>query len=244
MTFNIHHGEGVDQKIDIRRIADIINKSGADIVALQDVDRWVPRSGKMDVISALSDQTGMTYAFAANFDLDGGTSGNGVLTRFPILEEKSHTMISPGPGREYRCMELVLDVKGIELVFMNTELDDAVNDSVKTLDLARIRGIASVHTFVPVILCGSFNTDPSSRSITSLGGEFQDCWAIAGSGQGSTSPASSPQMRSDYVFVSKTQSPTDSKTIQTGLKAVNAEVVATTASNHLPFIVDLKIVSQ
>ncbi len=244
MTFNIHHGSGIDGKTDIKRIADIIKKSDANIVALQDVDRWVPRSEKLDMISALSDLTGMTYAYGRNNDLDGGESGNAILTRFPILEEKNLTLNSPGSGREYRFIELVLDIRGTELVFINTELDGAIHDSVRITDVAKIQGAAREHQFVPVIVCGSLNAEPSSRSIASLASVFQDCWSIAGSGQGSTYPVPSPQMRADYIFVSKSQAPTDSKTIQLGLKVVSAEVLTTTASNHLPLVAYLKIVSE
>lgn len=244
MTFNIHHGSGIDGKTDIKRIADIIKQSDADIVALQEVDRWVPRSEKLDMISALSDLTGMTYAYGKNDDLDGGESGNAILTRFPILEEKNLTLNSPGPGKEYRIIELVLDVRGTELVFINTELDGAVDDSVRITDVAKIQDAARERQFVPVIVCGSFNAEPLSRGIASFTGVFQDCWNIAGSGQGFTYPASLPQMRADYVFVSKSQAPTDSKTLQLGLKVVSAEVLTTTASDHLPLVVYLKIVSE
>ena len=41
MTYNIHHGEGVDGNVDIDRIAKVIRDANADIVALQEVDRGV-----------------------------------------------------------------------------------------------------------------------------------------------------------------------------------------------------------
>ena len=38
MTYNIHHGEGTDSIIDIKRIAQVINKWSPELVALQEVD--------------------------------------------------------------------------------------------------------------------------------------------------------------------------------------------------------------
>ncbi|HEY5615862.1 MAG TPA: endonuclease/exonuclease/phosphatase family protein, partial [Bacteroidota bacterium] len=89
LTFNIHHGEGTDGEIDIKRIAKLIQDSRADIVALQEVDRWTERTKKIDIMNELVDLTEMTYAFGKTIDFQGGEYGNGVLTRFPILEERN-----------------------------------------------------------------------------------------------------------------------------------------------------------
>src|SRR6266516_6633088 len=39
MTYNIHHGEGLDGKVDLLRIVELIRREGADFVALQEVDK-------------------------------------------------------------------------------------------------------------------------------------------------------------------------------------------------------------
>ena len=39
MSYNIHHGEGIDGKLDLKRIGDIIKNSNADIIGLQEVDK-------------------------------------------------------------------------------------------------------------------------------------------------------------------------------------------------------------
>ncbi len=44
MTYNIHIGIGMDKKLDLQRIADVINRERPDLVGLQEVDRGV-RSG-------------------------------------------------------------------------------------------------------------------------------------------------------------------------------------------------------
>ena len=38
LTYNIHHGEGMDGVIDLERIANVIRQTEADLVALQEVD--------------------------------------------------------------------------------------------------------------------------------------------------------------------------------------------------------------
>jgi endonuclease/exonuclease/phosphatase family metal-dependent hydrolase len=244
MTFNLHHGEGADGKFDIDRIAEVINESDADVVALQEVDRGVPRSQSTDMMSKLSDLTGMTYAFSTNGDQDGGVTGNGLLTRFPILEEKSMALDGSQAGREYAMMALILDVRGIEMVLINTGFSRESDDTTRITNVARIQSEVRKHGFVPAIVCGSLNTDPSSRCIGVLAEDFQDCWSTAGTGAGFTYPSASAQHRMDYIFVSKSQAPADSKTGRSSLKATNARVLATDGSDHLPVIVVLNIVSE
>jgi hypothetical protein len=48
-SYNIHHGVGEDDQLDLDRIAEQIRTSGADIIGLQEVDRhWSSRSDFVD----------------------------------------------------------------------------------------------------------------------------------------------------------------------------------------------------
>lgn len=66
MTYNIHHARGMDGKVDPRRIAAIIRQEQPDIVALQEVDRGVPRSAGRDLTRELAEMTGMSGYFEKN----------------------------------------------------------------------------------------------------------------------------------------------------------------------------------
>ena len=50
LTFNIHHAEGTDGKVDVARIAKLIEDSDADVVGLQEVDRGVERTARRDLL--------------------------------------------------------------------------------------------------------------------------------------------------------------------------------------------------
>ncbi|WP_237088696.1 endonuclease/exonuclease/phosphatase family protein [Paenibacillus larvae] len=43
VTFNIHHGRGTDRKLNLDRIAQVIEKSQADVIALNEVDKYFSR---------------------------------------------------------------------------------------------------------------------------------------------------------------------------------------------------------
>ena len=38
MTFNIRHGKGMDERVNLERIAKVINKNSVDIIGLNEVD--------------------------------------------------------------------------------------------------------------------------------------------------------------------------------------------------------------
>jgi endonuclease/exonuclease/phosphatase family metal-dependent hydrolase len=240
LTYNIHHGVGTDSVFDIKRIADVILHSDADVVALQDVDR----TDKMDMMTKLADLTGMTYTFAKSMDVEGGEHGNGLLTRFPILEEKHLKYRMQLSNQECSLMRLVLDVRGTELVFMNTELNSDGIDSLQASDVAEIVAAATKDQNVPVIIGACLNAAPDSKEIAAMNASFRDSWPISGSGSGFTYPSDSPEKRVDYVFISKQQTPTDTKSLEVALNPVKASVLESNASTHLPLLVALKVVSE
>ncbi len=53
MTFNIHIGIGMDQQLDLERIAETISNEQPDLVVLQEVDRFAERTQKTDQRSSL-----------------------------------------------------------------------------------------------------------------------------------------------------------------------------------------------
>ncbi len=244
MTYNIHHGVGSDSVFDIERIASVIRHSDADIVALQDVDRWIDRTGKMDMMTKLADLTGMTYTFGKSMNVDGGEHGNGLLTRFPILEEKLLTYRLQLSDQNYSLMRLVLDVRGTEIVFMNTELNGDGNDSLQSANVAEIVAASTEYQNVPIILSGSVNSMPDSKSLAAIRTAFQDSWTMCGSGDGFTFPSNTPQKRFDYIFISNRHVSADSKSIEVSLKPVEASVPVSNASDHLPLLIALKVVSE
>lgn len=234
MTYNIHHGEGLDGKVDIARIARVIREARADIVALQEVDRGVERTGKIDIMTMLADQTGMTYAFGKNIEYQGGEYGNGVLTRFPILEEKNHHYTMIREGEQRGLLQLVLEAHGEEIVFMNTHIDYRGDDTERVMNVGEIRSTAKAYGARPVIACGDFNDTPGSRTIGLMKEDFHDAWEAAGSGTGYTFPADTAKKRIDFVFISKHQSS------GTAFRVLSARVIPTDASDHLPLLVVLE----
>lgn len=81
LSYNIHHGRGTDNQVDLARIAKVISDSQADLVALQEVDHGTRRTGGVDQTSELGRLTGMHSQFCKQIDYDDGEYGQALLSR-------------------------------------------------------------------------------------------------------------------------------------------------------------------
>ena len=240
MTWNIHHGEGLDKKVDIDRIAKIILSARPDVVALQEIDRDVERSGKVDIITKLADLTDMTYAFGKTIDYQGGEYGNAFLTRFPILEERNLRYHPIRPGEQRGLLQLILGVRGEEIVIANTHLESRSDDSARALSVGELMITLRRFSPRPVVVCGDLNDQPDSRVIGELKNEYADSWAVAGRGDGFTFPSDAPKKRIDYILVQNNTKP-DSASAAVKLHPLSARVIQSSASDHLPLLVEFEL---
>src|SRR5215212_8980432 len=72
ITYNIHHGEGLDKKFGLERIAKVLMAEKPDIVALQEVDQGTKRASRVDQPAEFERLTGMKVVFGRNITYDGG----------------------------------------------------------------------------------------------------------------------------------------------------------------------------
>src|SRR6478735_8532291 len=84
ITYNIHHGEGMDKKFGLERIAKVLMAEKPDVVALEEVDQGTKRASGVDQPAEFARLTGMKVVFGRNIPFDGGGYGTAVLTKLPI----------------------------------------------------------------------------------------------------------------------------------------------------------------
>src|SRR5215213_773903 len=75
LSYNIHHGEGTDGKVDLERIAKVITVAAPDLVAVQEVDRKTRRTNGVDQAAELGRLTRMHVEFGKAIDYQGGAYG-------------------------------------------------------------------------------------------------------------------------------------------------------------------------
>lgn len=202
LSYNIHHAQGMDGKLDLERIAGVIRVVQPDLVALQEVDRRVKRSGSVDQPGELARRTGMNVAFGANIQLQGGHYGNALLSRHPIVSHKNHLLpnVDAGEQRGVLVAEIKLDSMQQPLLFLATHLDHRRDDAERfaSADMinALVTGSKKSVTQQSAILAGDLNDVHGSRTLERLG----KAWRNTTAHPLPTIPVAEPTRQIDFVL--------------------------------------------
>lgn len=198
LSYNIHHGEGGDRKLDLERIARVIRLVEPDIVALQEVDKTVKRTQGVDQPAELARLTKLHVAFGANIELQGGHYGNAVLSRFPITRHKNHLLpkIDESEQRGVMVAEIKLPGANMPLLFFATHLDFRADDRERLSSAKAINDLAAKHPRRPALLAGDLNDTPESETLR----RFAAVWTRANEKPMATVPVDRPTKQIDFIL--------------------------------------------
>jgi endonuclease/exonuclease/phosphatase family metal-dependent hydrolase len=230
MTYNIHHAEGMDKKLDVERIARVIREQKPDLVALQEVDAGTNRTQHVMQAAQLARLTKMHYAYGPAMDYDGGKYGDAVLSRYKIVEQRVIALpYTLGDRREPRVavMTSIELPGGKKIAFISTHLDHTAHSpdrlpQAKAID-EQLRDLKE-----PAILAGDFNCEPDSPPMQELAKD----WTMVGNGDDATFVNDMRRIKIDHVLVK----PKDR------FRVIEARVIDDrVASDHRPVVVKLKL---
>lgn len=174
MTYNVHSCVGLDGRLSVRRIAEVLERYSPHFVAIQELDCGCRRTEGMDQLAELARLWPSTAMFCPAMDRNGGQYGIGCLSRLPVRDWES-TTLSPGKGGEPRVAMRVECEWGQQTVhFFNTHLGLTRGGRRKQLDLL-ISALQAVQGIV--ILAGDLNCPPASpvhRRLTGVLEETQE----------------------------------------------------------------------
>ncbi|NRA99102.1 MAG: endonuclease/exonuclease/phosphatase family protein [Rhodobacteraceae bacterium] len=222
-SYNIHKAVGLDQRRDPERILQVIMETGADVIALQEVDRRLgPRPTVLppDLIASATDYHVVPFA---RTEVSLGWHGNAILVK-PNLSVKRLVRI-PLPGLEPRGAvratvsdgELSLTVFGVHLGLLR---------EWRTRQLTRLVAKADV-AGGPVALVGDFNEWSTTTGCEALEPMFE---VLA---PGPSFHAARPIASLDRIAVTRQ--------ITVPATGVHATPLARMASDHLPVWADLDV---
>ncbi len=198
LSYNIHHAEGVDGKLDVPRIAQVILSVDPDLVALQEVDKNTIRTGKVNQDIELSRLTKMNCVFGSNITFQGGQYGNAILSKFPIIKNKNFLLPNVDSGEQRGLLQSQIQISNKEnVLFFSTHLDHRRSDTERLASAKAINQIISLDNKSPAILAGDFNDVPDSPTLKELG----KVWLRSNKKILRTIPASKPSRQIDYIFV-------------------------------------------
>ena len=211
-TFNVHGGRGDDGVLDLARTAATVVSTGAALVALQELDCNLARSGRIDQPAELTRLTGLPVSFRATIARGGGRYGHGIAARG--LDEERVVKL-PRVGEEEPRVAFTARWRGLSVVATHL----AWQRSVAARQLA-VLGDLSDELEPPVLVLGDLNL-PRHRLDPLLERGF-----TMGPRRGTFK---SPVIRSqiDYVLAGP------------GLVLESLDTIEGRASDHLPLVATL-----
>lgn len=197
MTFNILHGATTNNDFDLDAIARVILDADPDLVALQEVDFMTNRARKFDLATELGWRTRMAPLFGKAMDYDGGEYGEGILSKYSIIQSRN-VPLPHSPGNEPRsALEILIVLPSSDTIaFVGTHLDHQdENDRIE--QVKKINKEFTGNTF-PILLAGDLNAIPGSNPINIL----EKLWSPTyyKNNPEPTFPSENPKIKIDYVM--------------------------------------------
>lgn len=161
LTYNVRNGIGMDGNTDCDRIACAIRRSGAAVVAIQEVDSATRRSEGRYVAGEIAEAVGMHVTFGAAIPFEGGRYGIAVLSRERPLAVRRVAL----PGREEARLLLVAEFERYAFACVHLSL----TEEDRLASVAAIRAEA-LRSGKPFVLAGDWNDTPGSPLFDALAG--------------------------------------------------------------------------
>jgi len=234
LCYNIHYGQGVDGKYDLERLAAVIKQAKPDLVALQEVDAGVKRSGRVHQAERLGELTGMAVRYGPTQHFQGGLYGNAVLTRLPVL----NVVIRPLPYTASSAQQVtyprgaiavtVRAPDGKPLRFVSTHFQHNVPED-RLAEARAVNKLFAGDDKLRTILAGDMNAVPGSAPVV----ELLKHWTNAiNNPPAPTAPSKNPTSRIDYIFHRPAS----------GFRLLKTGVIQdSTASDHRPVLATFEI---
>jgi endonuclease/exonuclease/phosphatase family metal-dependent hydrolase len=253
LTLNIAHGRGLStyqgfhtaRGIERRltRVAHLLRKVDADIVALQEVDEDSHWNRRIHLLDSLQAQTEYAHAYLGVHNRRSGklplAYGNGLLTKFPIYHAEHEAFGRASLGEKgFLCAELetsegILPVVNLHLDFRSRlRRIEQVERLIQFLDDKKYTDPGTPH--LSPIVCGDFNSRSGRRgdAVRHLFRYLEDqcTYQLLPRGRRSrTFPSLMPIHGLDFVFVPPSY------------RVRSHEVLRSYVSDHRPVLVELEV---
>lgn len=195
VAYNIKHGRGMDDRVDLQRVARVLRGLDADVISLQEVDDRTERTGRVDQVAVLAEALGYRGFHGPHRPYQGGHYGNAVLTRLPVREVRTRP-IPPASGSDLAVLEVRVDLpSGATASVVSVHLAGSVDERMAQAEAVTASFAGADH---PVVLAGDFNGRPGGPVVTRL----REDWQVATkSGSPYTYPSDEPDREIDFVMI-------------------------------------------
>ncbi len=232
MTYDINHGMGNDNVYNLSRISKVIKNESPHIVILNEVDYKTRRGLNDEQARRIAAELGMEFTFSRNYPVDGGWTGNAILSKFPI-EFAENKIYKQDYGHNTKSLlHIIVNIGNIKVHVYGTQLSsDSIASSNQVKELLNF--VFEWGNDSPVIIGGNFEMTPDYKRIYEMAYYFTDVGAYFQT-EAFTYPASEPYKRLDYLFSNKLAIPLKVKVLDNEITRV--------ASDHLPVVAHFKVI--
>lgn len=238
LTYNVHSCIGTDGVLAPRRIAEVIAGTGAEIVALQELDVRRARTLGIDQAEEIALALGMEVHFHPALRVVEEAYGDAVLSTLPLALVKAGELPSRAYGRRWEprgALWVRVETEDGPLQVINTHLGLLPREQhAQVACLLGPEWLGHPDCSGPTVLVGDLNAPARTATYRRLAAELRDAQcAPAVARPLATFPGRLPLMRLDHVFT------------RGDIAVLGADVIATPlarrASDHLPLAVDLAV---
>jgi len=218
LSYNIHECVGTDRRRDPPRIAEIIKKSGAQIIGLQEVHSDSSGAQELHQMNYLAAMTGFQAVPGPSLERRNGHYGNGLLTSYKVLTVEKLDLSYP--GREPRgAIDVDLEIGGEAVRVIVTHL--GLLPAERRFQVGKLLAALSQQRTRTVILLSDFNEWlPTGRSLRWIHTRLGKTALVR------TFPSAFPVFALDRIWVSPSSSLVTISRLRSPLTRI--------ASDHLP----------
>jgi endonuclease/exonuclease/phosphatase family metal-dependent hydrolase len=224
-TYNVHKCKGLDGRVSVKRIADVLSELNADVIAMQEIF--------LKQAQELADGTGIHCAFGENRQLLGDAYGNVVLSRHSLRSHCNYDVSVT--GREKRgCLrtDVLLHNRAVHVfnVHLGTDFFERRQQAKRLVEETVLK---SRSLDGPRVVLGDYNEWTRGHVSKTLSAEFESTDLRVYLKRRRTYPGIFPVMHLDHIYYD-----TQLDIEHVALHRTRTSMVA---SDHLPLVADFCI---
>jgi len=225
VTYNIHKGRGMDGRVSIPRIIDVLSALEPDIVALQEV--FAEGGSHRGQVETIAETLELHSAFGFTRHLRGRPYGNAILSRWPIVETQDIDL-SWVRRQERGCIRADLKTPRGTLHVYNIHLGTRYFE--RRYQVRSLLASEELHERLegPRVLVGDFNEWIKGLTTRMLSERFESVDLKRHAGKRRSYPGLVPFLHLDQIYFERPLHVERAELVRTRL--------ATVASDHLPLV--------
>jgi endonuclease/exonuclease/phosphatase family metal-dependent hydrolase len=229
VTFNIKHGRAGTGEVDVPLLARTCAGFSADLLALQEVDRFARRSGFSDQVAVVARATGLSSAFGeAARRRPFRRYGNALFGRGKLDDVEVIGLPRPSAGEPRVAILARFEPEGPKLDGQSPGVGAPISVAATHLSFRKGEGPVQLEALLealgrrrlPRVLLGDLNLGPEAVESALAAAGYQVAATAA------TFPVDEPRSRIDFIAVA-------------GLELVGAEALPTPMSDHRPVVAEV-----